>query len=422
MSMDKPQTENLKLATLVTSKHIKITLDQIVVDMDRYCHRDPASLDENALQPLMASLVLERMQVPIEGYFEPNHSGRFVLVKGHRRVQSHRYLVQKNTPDFRDDMELDAIALDNYTPQDLLVRSIADNEVRLNLDRIGRIRAAKTLHDGSVEESRAATALGVSVKTYQRDLLIARYGWMFQHVIDASIDPTAATELLEAAEKHQRVGKVKDDFDAWVAEKKKELRDKEKLRKLQGGKELSSAEKQVKRFLVRHLLDHWLELVERGQQFDEASEWEYVAHLDKEKGQLHLGSVHLDLDKDPVEMIAKVGSKLSKLAQQLAPFVKKRLAEQTKDESVEEVPYDFEYLTNLGGEVLVNHLKERAEKVKAEGKDGEDEPQEAAKEREELDLAGTIDLADATLTPEPPAAKTSDPEATAPESKVLQAK
>lgn len=198
---------------------------------------------------------------------------------------------------------------------------------------------------------------------------------MFQHVIDSSIDATAATELLETAEKAKRMDALKDDFDAWVAAKKHELREKEKLRKLQGGKELSAAEKQVKRLLPRHLLDHWLELIQEGKGFDEEAEWDFAAHLDSQSRRLHVGSVNLDLDKAPPEQIAKVASKLSLLSKQLGPIVKERLTS-GRAEANDDVLYDLEYLTQFGAQDLADHLKERFEKAKEE----KDEP-----------LAGPVD-------------------------------
>jgi ParB-like chromosome segregation protein Spo0J len=337
-----PKPKELTRVSNVTMKRVKVRLDLIVMDPDRFCHRNQDALKADSLKSLMDSLITEGMQVPIEGYFDKQ--GRFVVVKGHRRVSSLLLLVQKNTPSFTADMEVDAIELENYTQQDLLVRSIADNEVRLNLDRTGRIRAAKKLHDAGVEESRAAAALGVSVKTYQRDLLIAKHNWMFEHVMDGNIDATAAIKLLEAAEKHNRIDLVKEDLNAWVADHKSELRKKEKLLKLQGRKEMSPAEKQVKNFLKAHILDHWLDLIAKGQRFDEDAEWDFAASLDLDKRKVQIGSINLDLDKDPPEKIAKVASKLSYLCKQMAPFVKKRVSQESSTASTEEAAYDLDYL------------------------------------------------------------------------------
>jgi len=49
--------------------------------------------------------------------------------------------------------------------------------------------------------SRAADAMGRFRQTFERDVLLAKHAWMFQHTIDESIAPTSAIELLEAAEK-----------------------------------------------------------------------------------------------------------------------------------------------------------------------------------------------------------------------------
>lgn len=364
MATDLNATDSVKLCTNVTTEAIKIGLDHIVFDVDHFCHRDPAALDATNLKPMMDSLVKETLQVPIEVFPDQDDPFKFYLVKGHRRVQAHKLLAEKNTPGFTNTMDLNAIVLMNYTPQDLLVRSISDNEVRLNLDQVGRIRAAKKLHDGGVEQGRAATALGVSTKTYERDLLMAKHGWMLQHLIDGSIAATAALELLETAKAHDRMAEVKEDFDAWVAARKREIRQREQLRKLQGRKELSAAEKQVKRLLPRHLLDHWVELIKQGKRFDDEAEWEFSASLDKENGQLRVGAINLDLAKAPPEDIAKVASRLSQLSKQLVPVVKQRFATKQVEASGQEEIYDYQILADVAPD-LAEHLREREEQAKA---------------------------------------------------------
>jgi ParB-like chromosome segregation protein Spo0J len=267
-----------------TMKRIRIPLDQVVLEPLRFSHRNRSALLEPSLKPLMDSLVLEGMQVPIEGYRDSQ--GRFVVTKGHRRVESLRLLAAKNTPGFTADLEVEAIEVENCSQQELLVRSVANNAARLNYSRVERIVAAKRMYDAGVEEWRAAGALCISPKTYQRDLLIAKHGWMFQHVMDDSIEATAAFDLLEAAEKANRMDQVKEDLDAWIAEKKRLIREKSKRRKQQTGKDLSPSEKLVKRQMPRHLVDHWIELIQQEMPLDTEAEWEYGAHIDKDKRQL----------------------------------------------------------------------------------------------------------------------------------------
>ena len=65
-----------------------------------------------------------------------------------------------------------------------------------------------------MQVERAARALGASVKTYERDLLIAGHPWMFQHVIDDSVAPTPAFKLLAQAKEVGRLAELKEDLDA----------------------------------------------------------------------------------------------------------------------------------------------------------------------------------------------------------------
>ena len=254
----------LERATSAETRRTNVRLSDLKKDTDRYFHRPSAALEEKDLDSLLKSLTLEGLQVPVE--FFRDGVGTAYLTKGHRRVAACRILAGRNTPGFTEDMEVEAIEVLGATPQDLLVRSVADNEVRLNLDRVGRIRVAKKLHDAGVEVERAARALAVSIKTYERDLLIAEHGWMFQHVIDDSIAPTPAYVLLAKAKEVQRLPELKEDLDAWVAREKQKIRERGRRLKAQQNKDLRPGDKMVKKFLTNHLVAHWLELLAKKQQ------------------------------------------------------------------------------------------------------------------------------------------------------------
>jgi ParB-like chromosome segregation protein Spo0J len=397
--------EILCRATNATTRRTKVRLDELKFDLARYCHRDEEALKEENLAPLMQSLILEGQLVPIE--FFTNAEGEKELLGGHRRVTALRTLADKNVPRFTRDMEVEANEVLDATPQDLLVLSIADNAVRQDLGRDERIRVSKKLHDAGVQVERAARAMGVSVKTYERDLLIARHGWMFQHVIDKSIEPSNAIELLTEAEKAGRVNELKEDLGSWVAKQKETIRQKEKLRKAKEGKELRPAEKEVKRLMPKHLVAHWLELLRSKKRLDEDAEQTYAAGIDSESEQLHISAVTLHLARAPLGVLAEVASKLSQLSKQLAPYLKKRHEQEKGGKTSQEAAaaYDYDYLQNLGLDDVAKELEERAQQ--AQQPDGEADPgRDQQPARPEQDLSAEVQLPPATVTtpaPEPPA-------------------
>jgi hypothetical protein len=86
MAGETPEAEALTRATTATTERKKVRHDQIKFDLDRYLNRDPEALKSENLTPLMESLVLEGLQVPIEFYRD--EQGNAVLLKGHRRVSA----------------------------------------------------------------------------------------------------------------------------------------------------------------------------------------------------------------------------------------------------------------------------------------------------------------------------------------------
>ena len=392
MATDKKETkapEILERATQATMQRTRVHLNDLVMDTDRFCHRKAATLNEEGLKDLMDSLVLEGLQVPVE-YFSDTR-GRKVLVKGHRRVTACKLLAGRNTPGFKEDMDVEAIEVQGATPEDLLIRSVADNEIRLNLDRVSRIQVARKLADAGVQNERAARAMGISVKSYERDLLIARHGWMLQHVEDDDVPPTAAHELLSRAQEAGRLKELKEDLEIWVADKRKLIREKERMKKHKENKELRPSEKMIKRYLTKTLLVHWLELLKAKKRFDEDAKWQFAAGIERESGQLHVSAVKLDVNKAPAESLAKVASKFSQMAKELRPYIRRRY----EQERVEggpvgaEVLYDLDYLRELGLEDMAEQIEEQLEQdVAADGE--EDAEHEQAEERSEEDLAEAV--------------------------------
>jgi ParB-like chromosome segregation protein Spo0J len=417
MEYENKEPEILSRMSAATTKRTTVRLDKITFDTDRYCHRDPEALGYESLQSLMDSLTLEGLQVPIEVFIDEN--GNIVLLKGHRRVYAHLGLADKNAPGFTRDMEIEAIEVADATPVDLLVRSVSDNEVRLSLTRVDRIRVTKKLHDAGVQVERAARAMNISTKTYGRDLVIGADQWMFNHVIANNIGPTHAYALLVEAQKAGRVSEMREDFDQWVVGKQRMIDEKEKLRKARDGKELSPADKQVKKYLPNHLVTHWVELLREKRRFNDDAKWTFAAGIEKETGQLRISSVSLDLEKAPVDRLAKVASKLSALTKQLAPYVKTAYEKASGESasSIEDSPYDLEYLRALGLEEIAKDLEEQT-KI-ASQPDGEESPQGQPEERQEEDLTEKVELPEAATVaaspssspppPAPPAAASQPP-------------
>ncbi|MBV8609986.1 MAG: hypothetical protein JO034_21315, partial [Singulisphaera sp.] len=326
--------------------------------------------------------------------------GKSVLTKGHRRVAACVVLARKQAIGFRDDMELDAIEVLETDPTELLVRSILDNAIRKSLDQVERIRAAHTLFRAGVHEGRAAEALGVSVQSYKRDLLIAGDAWMFQHVVKNHVNPTAATLLLKAMNEvanDDPRGRVQfqGEIDRWVAAKAAELARKDKIlqAKRGKGKGLSEADKQVKRYLSNQLAAHWADLIRQGAALDDDAEWTFQADLDLEKDLLQIGGVRLDLAKDPVRKLAEVASKLSQLAKEIGPILKRRHAEGQRPRAAgKAVVRDVEYLKGLGLDDLAAEYEREQRELAAGNPDGGADPDfERQAPRPERDLAAEVE-------------------------------
>jgi transposase-like protein len=293
MTDERTEKEILACATAATTRQCTVRLDELKLLPERYCHREDDELKPENLELFMDSLILEKgIQVAV--VYSMDAQLQKFLTAGHRRVIGARTLADRNQPGFTHDMEIKAIEVLNATPLDLLIGSVSDNENRKSPSPTRRLRTVKALHDAGAEVKRAARALGVADQTYQRDLQIVQYGWMYQHVEDGSIAPTVANRLLEAAEEMKRIKEVKEDRDEWIAAKKKELKDKARQYKADtNGKELRPAELQVKNHMLKRLVDHWIECIQARHPFDDKVEWDFPSSIDKD-GRLQVSALNAD--------------------------------------------------------------------------------------------------------------------------------
>lgn len=200
--------------------------------------RDKGTLAEASLKGLMDAIQHEGLQDPIEVAIL---EGRVVLVKGFLRVEACVLMGRKQVPGFGDDMELDAIEVQETDPNELLIRSVLDNSHRRSLDQVERIEAARRLFLAGINEARAAEALGVSTQSYKRDLAIAECPWMFRHDVNSEISPTPASTLLraiaEAEKEHPGTGaRFRAELADWIEEKKALIDRRDRIAKAKKGK------------------------------------------------------------------------------------------------------------------------------------------------------------------------------------------
>lgn len=389
MAEDTKPTELLERAMAATSRRCTVPLNEFSMLPERYCHRPEEELSPEKLELFLDSLVLEGgVRVPVVFFTDAQKNK--VLISGHRRIQGCKILVERNEPHFTAEMSIEAIEMLGASPLDLLVHSVSDNENRQNLSPVSRLQTVKKLHDAGVEVKRAARALGVSDSTYSRDLKLVKQAWLYQHVQDHCITTNHATKLLNEAEKVNRVKELREDLDAWIAEKKKENKEKERRLKAEGSKEQKPAEVKNQ---IKELVEHWVSLIKEKRPFDGEAEWDFVASI-SEDGKLQIGSLNLKLSEAKAENVMKVLAKMSQLTKRLTPIAQERLQIERQREQVKTptAPYDFELLRQIDPD-MAKKMEEKYRLKLQKAPDGEEDVGSSkVEERTETDLASTIEL------------------------------
>jgi ParB-like chromosome segregation protein Spo0J len=334
--------------------------------LDEYCHRDRGKLSEADLAEVIDSLRQEKQLDPVQ--VAKDERGGWVLLTGHRRVAALYFLAKKKVAGFGPSMAVAALEVTGTTPQDRLVRSVADNEVRERLDQKERLLVVQKFDRAGVAKKRAASALAISEKSYERDLRVARQPRMLDHVLKDHLAPGDASTLIQAAEKNHRAKELYDHIDHWVERTRQDIQKLDELQKAEIGKGLKPAELLVKNHLSAQVFEGWLESLERGTPFTDSAEFNFEATLDRKSGKLRVERLNIDTTEASVLDLAKLGAKLTQLGKRvLAEAQRKQQLEQLRQLPGPQAalendpsPYDTSALLEFGLESAVGKLQNDA--------------------------------------------------------------
>ena len=172
---------------------IEICFKQITVDKSvNLCHRDEEVLKPEKLEDLSTSLIQEGLATPMTVYDSgqtiENEEGMpipvYTLVSGHRRFRALQQAVTNrlDLDRIHDNMRLSVVVMvpgdaqpQDAFNQDVLVRSVTENEQRTKHTALERLEIVKQLEDAEVPVPRAAAALSISQTQYGRDQLVVKW-------------------------------------------------------------------------------------------------------------------------------------------------------------------------------------------------------------------------------------------------------
>lgn len=365
MSKDKSSGSDPGRWSQAKKRQVTVRLNLLVLDPDRFCHR----LEKANIPGLARSLAAEGQGTPLK--FFTDAKGKKVLLGGYRRYDALQWNIEHGVPGFTPDMEVDAIEILEATPQDLVAISITDNQ-REDLTPFERILVAGKLNKAGMSDERAATALGVKIKTYRRDVTVALHEWMCKLIQDNCIPPTTAYTLLVEAQKVDRTTELKEYLEGWVAAKKEFIEEKERDRIERTGKGLRPPERAVTYYLTKPVASHWVHSLCKKEPLNEDTSRSFLAGIDNETGELKIKSLSLNLTRASVAEAAMVYATLCKVTKVMGPIVKMLYEVKGKQGSpgpqgpegpqgtVGNLSFDADALRELGMDALAKQLEQEA--------------------------------------------------------------
>jgi ParB-like chromosome segregation protein Spo0J len=268
--------------------------------------------------------------IKIHGLIDPPQvakgpDGKWRIIAGHRRFAALWFLAKQGVPGFSPDMNVTVIEVQNAPHLNLLIRSIATNELGERLDVKERLVAVQKMDADHASKKEMGSALKVGEKSIERDLRITRSQRLFQHVMEDHLPPTAASALAEVAAKSNRLDEFLAYFDKFVARKQQEIKDEDQRSHQETCKGLKPHQMLVTSKLEPHVVRGWLEALAKNKSLREDADLGFVAVFDK-KSAVATIKVKIDAKNDPVAHLARVASQISQVAKHLASFAQKRRA------------------------------------------------------------------------------------------------
>jgi ParB-like chromosome segregation protein Spo0J len=266
--------------------------------------------------------------IKLHGLFDPpvvakGKDGKWRIVGGHRRVASLYVLVARGAPGFSLDMPVPCLELVDASHLELVIRSIAGNELAKKLEPKERLLAVKKASDAGGQKKDIAATVNVSEKGVERDLKIVKDGRVLQHVLDDHLPPTAAAALVSVAGAKGRLDEFLAHFGACVELTKEQLEGEDRRAKQERGKGLRPAQMLVASRLEPHIVRGWLDALAKGRPLTEGEDLGFEAAFDKKTAVATIRVKVNALNDDP-DHVARVAGQVSQIARHLAAFAQTR--------------------------------------------------------------------------------------------------
>jgi ParB-like chromosome segregation protein Spo0J len=292
-------------------------------EVDDFGHRFGAQYQPQNLEELTDSIRLNGLlDPPIVAKAE---SGIWQLIGGHRRVAALHVLVNREVAGFAPDMSICCLELVGASGLELVIRSIASNELARKLDPKERLLAVKKASAAGASKKQLAATVGVSEKSIDRDLRIVRHERVLRHVLDDDLQATSASALVAIAEEKGRLEEFVQYFAGWVERTKEQIEEEERRAKAKGRKPLRPNQAVVATRLEPHIVRGWLDALAKGRPLTEEPDPGFEADFDRATA---VAIIHLKIDakNDEPNRIARAAAQVSLIAKRLAAIVQTRRA------------------------------------------------------------------------------------------------
>lgn len=349
------------------NRHVTVLLAQLVIVAERnFCHRDEDYLKPERLESITTSVVQEGLSNSIVVYetgekktIEGKSLPVYGIVSGHRRYNAiNRAIDDHLSPEYHANMEVPVVVMSRGEGQsaeefdhDVLTRSVMENTQFSPLGALDRLSIVEEFESRKLPKPRAASALAISVTQYERDARLVRNRTFLTAVRKRQIGQTDAANLLEAAEKENRVDQLVNEFTLWVREKELELEhEKSQLKNL--GKELSGSGLDLKKYLNPGVLKLWQSAIKEGKSFREVTpQFFFGVVVDPLKKMLDSPRLSLNLNEAGSGQIETVIAAYLSAARQLVVHKKAAEArEQMTDLTDEQIEAEIARVQQAGAE------------------------------------------------------------------------
>ena len=298
----------------------------IMIDAAKNSYRDPDELSDESITPLAEDMIPNGITTPL--LVQALATGKYMGRDGNRRLTGIGLNIRRGVAGFTENMLIPVYVLPaSVSESEVVKREVASNVQRASLSDTGKVRAAKRMKGLGMTNVEIGPVLGISATSVARLLVLGTNPVWMGYTANHDIPVSTAVNLLQVAEKAERVNDFNKAFDEWRAKTRRTIEAEDNRRRANDEPVLTVAQKWLQAHLKPEQVTAWADQLRSGDPLGPPT-FRYRAQIRTGKGprRLEIEAIKKDLDSLSLEQLGKIAGRIVDLGADLRKALSEKYA------------------------------------------------------------------------------------------------